>query len=178
MLDDKELLKKAASMRLCKRVYNFAGSSFLISAVAVVLFTLIMVILSPNGDVAVLFIDGIFFKGTMYAFGYLGVYQKKSYFSAVVPVIVVVNNFTCDIGSTAIGMIADLGYVLNLFCMGLALLTIYVNKEYHKLEQYEEFPHFSQRYEEQKELSEKSQNIYQERYEEIVKNKSDTMDEI
>lgn len=121
-----------------------------------------LMILSVSGDSLFLFFDGLVFKGAILYCGYMGTYKRDSKYAAAAPIIAAFNS--------GIGVIfSNNGNYLDMFLLSsgpftnllvffitiiLMALTIYANKLYKWLEEQPGFPHFNERYDEQKKQSE------------------------
>lgn len=167
MADKAELLKNKASLRLCERIYSTIGKIYIAICGVLIALCIIMMIYTVNGD-ELYIVAEILFKSVILVFGYMSCYTKKTIYAWIAPIIAVLNALVTF----------GVNYYLAVIFIACAALTAYTNEKYHKLEQCEGFPQFSEIYEEQKKISSREVSEYQERYDEMIKTQSDRMDEV
>ena len=148
-------------LKRCQKIYNRVSLTYVITCVLYIFAATYLMLLSVSGDSLFLFFDGLVFKGAILYCGYMGAYKRDNRYAAAAPIIASLN--------TGIGAIfTNNGNYLEMFLGGgihvdlivtdltiiLMALTIYANKMYKWLEEQPGFPHFNERYDEQKKQSE------------------------
>lgn len=181
---DDEIVKNAALMNKCRRIYNRVS---ILYAAVFIPYTLMCIILGLLGMNAVILCDSLFLKPPVIICGIMACYKKNNKFLIYVICIQIISAFVHPGGDTFIdvlfgSLITGVGFnvILAVLAGVLSGFTIYANKKYHWLEEQYGFPHFNERqirYDEES-LENSIKDKYQRNYERIVENNFHDMQEL
>ena len=164
---DSEYMNNKKIMKHCSIIYNIIGYYYIFVYGFTVLGGLILFWLI-DGNVLAFFFDAILCKGIILAGGLYSAYKKDNILVLIPTVLIVLD--------TAFG-IAVLNSILLTLTIIASLLNIIANYHYHKLENCEGFPYFSERFDDQDDKYKNKIDVYEENFKRITENSSDKMDE-
>lgn len=159
------------ALNRCNKIYGIVFLAYAICCGLYMFTSVYLMILMPGSYAFSFFIDGVIFKALIFTAGTLGSYKKHDIFACVAPVFAV-TNYICSA--------APFNPVFIPVSVIAAVLNILANKKYRVLEQCDGFPYFNERFESQKEISEKykDKEVFRDEYEQLRKSSSSTMDDI
>lgn len=166
---NKTYLDNKKKLKICNYVYNFFSFIYMFICIPCTFIGIYFILITVSNDELSYFFDFFLLKAVFLAFAVYGLYKK--------------NNLYCFLSTSImiLNIIFFQSYVNNILLplsvLGTALAVL-SNKQYHILEQEDGFPYFNERVDKQNEDFRGGTDVYQERYEEIVKNSSNQMDDI
>ncbi len=149
-------LQNKASLRRCEQVFNIVTLFYLVVNAFYILSHLYIALITPNGDTAYYFLDGVVLKIPFLTFGFLGCYHKKNIYAILAPV---------AIGLNTVIYLTAVNEILSAISIAAAVITCIANKKYHELEQCEGFPHFNERFTEVNDARIEKRDVYKEQLE-------------
>lgn len=183
-MDVNKMSKNRADMNRCERMYRRVSAVYVLACGFYILADALLFLMSMNGDLLYLLLNGLVFKGAVLAAGFLGTYRKSNLFAGAAPLIMLFNTVLFwnadDYFDKFLGGL--LGIKINAVYLAasvvLAVLTIISNAKYRYLEQQEGFPQFSEVFEQQKTGKPQYGLTFEERVEQIRKSARSDMEEL
>ena len=179
-----EITKNLSDLKKCNRIYNIVAKVYVLSCGFYILADAFLFIISMNGDLFYLLLNGPVFKGAVLAAGYLGTYKKSNLIAVIAPVIMLFNTLLLwnadNYFDKFVSGILDIkiNAVYLIMSIILAVMTILANSKYHFLEKQEGFPQFNEVFEQQKTGKPVYGLTFEERAERLRKNARDDMEEL
>ena len=178
-----EMVHNRMMIQKCERIYKWV---FIIYAVIFVpcaitaIFCCLLFTISSS-ELGFILLDGLFFKGAMFAFGLLGAYKKDDLFALFPPMILLIDTAIVAYPQFA-WMLGVFGVPVNaLICAASAIMAvgnIWANRKYKWLESQYGFPHFNELQSDQ-ELDRVQRGIkdeYTQKLESLQKTRADGME--
>lgn len=177
------MTKNLSDLHKCNRLYNIIATIYVLACGFYILADLFLFILSVNGDLFYLLLNGPVFKGAVLALGFMGAYKKNNILAVIASIIMFLNTvlfwnadnyFDRFLSITGI----KINSVYFTMSIVLAVFNIIANNKYQYLEQQEGFPQFSEFFEQQKTGKPTYGLTIEERAEQLKVNARSDMDEL
>lgn len=172
-----EMSANYGALKRCKRIYNIIGIFYAAFSIIYALESSEL-ILSTDIPLLPVFLDGVVFKAATLFFGYNSCYKHKSIFALYTIIIslcsIIMIKYRIAIALTRL-------YIPLLFlCISASVVIFFTNKRYEYLEEQPGFPHFSERFEEQKfdSIQTNIKSEFQQSYERLMKTSTEKMEEL
>lgn len=155
-MDSSIMAKNRADLNKCGKIYRIVTTVYVLACGFYILADALLFLMSMNGDLFYLLLNGLVFKGAVLAAGFLGAYKRSDIFAGTAPLIMLFNtvlfwnadNYFDRFLGGLLGIRINAVYLVG--AAVLAFMTILANMKYRYLEQQEGFPQFSEVFEQQK----------------------------